>query len=392
MATNNKIVGGYGLGLIVIFILFLTIILSASYMGVFKGFEPYQQLIAAMLSVAATGVITALLLIFQRRQQEELNEKQRIFEEESTQAQREFQIKMSVNQQEFEAKQKDKEKERLKDTKIFEERLRIYQEFLRKLCDVVKDQKITPEEEIELQFQVSYIAMHTSSKTISSISEQVSDIVVNLKQGTPDANNMLMQLFSIADSFYEELYKEKNEFDPKDRENTIENFKSILVPSKLIDDYEKEQKDKVIQSYKEDGKSEKLELKERTRLLKAMISKNGAIQRIYSGTVLFHEYFTTVVDGKYVDSKDKIAIDLMPDEERKQYSVLVFTRQYDEEKTKDLVNGIWPNEEYRPWYKDSSRHVHDVISFEISNEEIKSKIEKVLQEVKAYRDKEYHLK
>ena len=382
MDTNNKIVGGYGIRLIVIFFLFLTIILSASYMGVFKGFEPYQQLIAAMLSVAATGVITALLLIFQRRQQEELNEKQRIFEEESTQAQREFQVKMSVNQQEFEAKQKDKEKERL----------RIYQEFLRKLCEVVKDQKITPEEEIELQFQVSYIAMHTSSKTISSISEQVSDIVVNLKQCTPDANNMLMQLFSIADSFYEELYKEKNEFDPKDRENTIENFKSILVPSKLIDDYEKEQKDKVIQSYKEDGKPEKLELKERTRLLKAMISKNGTIQRIYSGTVLFHEYFTTVVDGKYVDSKEKIAIDLMPDEDRKQYSVLVFTRQYDEAKTKDLINGIWPNEEYRPWYKDSSRHVHEVISFEISNEEIKSKIEKVLQEVKAYRDKEYHLK
>ena len=379
-------------GLAIIGVLFFAIILSASIMGVFKGYEPYQQLIAAMLSVAATGVITALLLIFQRKQQEELNEKQRKFEEESTHAQREFQVKMSVNQQEFEAKQKDKEKERLKDTKIFEERLRIYQEFLRKLCDVVKDQKITPEEEIELQFQVSYIAMHTSSKTISSISEQVSDIVVNLKQGTPDANNMLMQLFSIADSFYEELYKEKNEFDPKDRENTIENFKSILVPSKLIDDYEKEQKDKVIQSYKEDGKSEKLELKERTRLLKAMISKNGAIQRIYSGTVLFHEYFTTVVDGKYVDSKDKIAIDLMPDEDRKQYSVLVFTRQYDEAKTKDLINAVWPNEDYRPWYKDSSRHVHDVISFEISNEEIKSKIEKVLQEVKAYRDKEYYLK
>ena len=392
MATNNKIVGGYGLGLIVIFILFLTIILSASFMGVFKGFEPYQQLIAAMLSVAATGVITALLLIFQRRQQEELNEKQRKFEEESTQSQREFQIKMSANQQEFEAKQKDKEKERLLETKIFEERLRIYQEFLRKLCDVVKDQKITSEEEIELQFQVSYIAMHTSSKTISSISEQVSDIVVNLKQGNPDANNMLMQLFSIADSFYEELYKDKNKFDPNDRESTIENFKSILVPTKLIDDYEKEQKDKVIQLYKEDGKPEKLELKERTRLLKAMISKNGAIQRIYSGTVLFHEYFTTVVDGRYVDSKDKIAIDLMPDEDRKQYSVLIFTRQYDEKKTKGLINGIWPNEEYRPWYKDSSRHVHEVISFEVSNEEIKSKIEKVLQEVKAYRDKGHPLK
>lgn len=42
MDTNNKTVGGYGIGLIVIFILFLTIILSASFMGVFKGFELCQ--------------------------------------------------------------------------------------------------------------------------------------------------------------------------------------------------------------------------------------------------------------------------------------------------------------------------------------------------------------
>ena len=172
MDTNNKIVGGYGLGLIVVFILFLTIILSASYMGVFKGFEPYQQLIAAMLSVAATGVITALLLIFQRKQQEELNEKQRKFE---------FQKIQTLDQRKFEAEQKDKEKYRLLETKVFEEKLRIYQEFLRKLCDVVKDQKITPDEEIELQFQVSYIAMHTKSDSIKIISEQVRKIVVDIK-------------------------------------------------------------------------------------------------------------------------------------------------------------------------------------------------------------------
>ena len=101
MATNNKIVGGFGLGLIIIFILFLTIILSASFMGVFKGFEPYQQLIAAMLSVAATGVITALLLIFQRKQQEELNEKQREFQKQSDLDQRAFQEQSNKDQREF---------------------------------------------------------------------------------------------------------------------------------------------------------------------------------------------------------------------------------------------------------------------------------------------------
>ena len=42
------------------------------------------------------------------------------------------------------------EADRQKDSKVFEEKLRIYQDFLHKLCDVVKDQKITPEEEIML--------------------------------------------------------------------------------------------------------------------------------------------------------------------------------------------------------------------------------------------------
>jgi hypothetical protein len=174
-------------------------------MGVFKGFEPYQQLIAAMLSVAATGVITALLLIFQRRQQEELNEKQRKFEEESTQAQREFQEKLTSEQRTFEVEQKEKEKERLQETKVFEEKLRIYQDFLHKLCDVVKDQKITREEEIELQFQISYIAMHTKSSTIRLISDNIKEIVLSLKKEKPDANNMLGRLFNIADEFHKEL-------------------------------------------------------------------------------------------------------------------------------------------------------------------------------------------
>lgn len=202
-------------------------------MGVFKGFEPYQQLIAAMLSVAATGVITALLLIFQRRQQEELNEKQRKFEEESTQAQREFQKIQTLDQRKFEAEQKDKENYRLLETKVFEEKLRIYQEFLRKLCDVVKDQNITPDEEIELQFQVSYIAMHTKSDAIKIISEQVRKIVVGIKNNEKDSNNMLSQLFVISDALYKELYDKDNSFDEEDRSKTIVNFESILAPKRL---------------------------------------------------------------------------------------------------------------------------------------------------------------
>ena len=135
-----------------------------------------------------------------------------------------------------------------------------------------------------------------------------------------------------------------------------------------------------------------LGLKNRTKLLKTIISNNGARQRIYCGTVLYHEYFTTLIDGKYSNSKDMITIDLMPEEDKNQYAVLVFTRQNDETKTKELIKGIWPEEEFNPWSKDKSRHVHKIISFNESNEHIKEIMEQILHDVKAYRDKSFPLK
>ena len=356
MGSNKTIIG-----LITIGILFFAIILSASIMGVFKGYEPYQQLIAAMLSVAATGVITALLLIFQRKQQEELNKEQR----------------------DFETKQKDKEKKRLQDTKIFEEKLRIYKVFLKKLCDVVKDQKITPEEEIELQFQVSYIAMHTSSESINNISVQVKEIIERIRRNDKDQKMMLKELFEIADAFKKELYDDENTDDEiTDKKSNDEDE----IRGKTVDNFE-------IIVYSDIKKYEKMvELKDRTRRLKKMINNDGFNIRIFSGTVLFHEFLTTINNGEYVDSNDKIAIDLMPEEEHNRYVVLLCTRQYDIEKTKELTKGLWPNEEFNPWSKNPTRHVHEIISFNESDEVIKTKIEKVLQEVKAYRDKNFPLK
>ena len=298
MDTNNKIVGGYGLGLIVVFILFLTIILSASYMGVFKGFEPYQQLIAAMLSVAATGVITALLLIFQRKQQEELNEKQRKFEEESTQAQREFQKIQTLDQRKFEAEQKDKEKYRLLETKVFEEKLRIYQEFLRKLCDVVKDQKITADEEIELQFQVSYIAMHTKSEAIKIISEQVRKIVVGIKNNEKDSNNMLSQLFVISDALYKELYDKDNSFDEEDRS------------------------------------------KNDSRLYELMqnIVAHGSNKRIDRNGILIYEYWCNNKDNRFIKANGSVSIGISCN--NKQFSFSIITKGNYPEKFLTMVQGV----------------------------------------------------
>ena len=272
-------------GLTVIFMVFLAIILSASILGVFDGFEPYKQLIAAMLSVAATGVITALLLFFQRKQQEQLNREQR-----------EFQLTQTLDQRKFDAEQKEKEKDRLLETKVFEEKLRIYQEFLRKLCDVVKDMDITPQEEIELQFQVSYIAMHTKSESIKTISEQVRKIIVDIKNKEKDSNNMLSQLFVISDTLYKELYDKENSIDEEDRSKTIVNFESILAPKNDSRLYE---------------------------LMQNIIAK-GSNKRIDKDGILIYEYWCNNKDNRYIKANGTISIGISCN--NKQFSFSIMTK------------------------------------------------------------------
>jgi hypothetical protein len=369
MGSNKTIIG-----LITIGILFFAIILSASIMGVFKGYEPYQQLIAAMLSVAATGVITALLLIFQRKQQEELNKEQR----------------------DFETKQKDKEKKRLQDTKIFEEKLRIYKEFLHKLCDVVKDQDITREEEIELQFQVSYIAMHTKPSSINIISDNIKQILLKFKKEDAEANNMLERLFNIADEFHKELYTDDGSVMSNfDREETIRNFKSILIGKEDVQEYEDDENKWIIQQLEEklkkDGKLKDIDL---FKLFKAKIDPNGAnsCELFYRGKLLNYEYYTkAIANGKYINSKDTIAIDFL--KEGDEFIIRVGTRRNDPEKTKLIAMAI--DKEFKPGNTDvtaSHWHVHIKKPLDTSNDEMVRIMNELLAKVKAYRDKEYHLK
>lgn len=302
MSSNNndketKLSPMYGLA--IIGIIFFAIILSASIMGVFKGYEPYQQLIAAMLSVAATGVITALLLYFQRRQQEQLNQEQREFQEIQT-----------LDQRRFEAEQKEKEKDRLLETKVFEEKLRIYQEFLKKLCDVVKDQKITPEEEIELQFQVSYIAMHTKSDSIKIISEQVRKIVVDIKNNEKDSNNMLSQLFVISDTLYKELYDKDNSFEEEDRSKTIVNFESILAPKNDSRLYE---------------------------LMQNIVAK-GSNKRIDRDGILIYEYWCNNKDNRYIKANGTVSIGISCN--NKHFSFYIMTKGNHPEVFLAMVQGV----------------------------------------------------
>lgn len=106
-----------------------------------------------------------------------------------------------------------------KDTKVFEEKLRIYQDFLHKLCDVIKDGRVTKEEARELQFQTAYITMHTERSRIERISECVKEIIdctvdqmdegKNAERQSQNNKAVLDNLFIIVEQFKAELYQDE---------------------------------------------------------------------------------------------------------------------------------------------------------------------------------------
>ena len=188
------------------------------------------------------------------------------------------------------------EADREKDSIVFKEKLRIYQEFLSKLCDVVKDMDITPQEEIELQFQVSYVAMHTAPDAIKTISEQVKDIIIDIKNNVGGKKNMLNQLFIIADTLYKELYKESYPSNKAERDKTITNFESLLFPKDSMRLYE----------------------------LKKNINAEGSNQWVDDNKKLVYEYYCNNSHNKYIKDNGSISIGIFYN--RKQCSFSIITK------------------------------------------------------------------
>ena len=337
---ENKTFISLFVGCVCLLVLFVAV---ATISGAWPGSDASSQILSALAGAVVAAIITLFLLLGQTSSEEKKE----------------------------------------KNTKVFEERLRIYKEFLQKLCDVVKDMKIEPAEEIELEFQVAYIAMHTSTESIDTISEKVKEIIVKIKNGEDGSNEMLRQLFEIADVFYKELYGKDNDVNDDTRKNTITNFSYIMLAKDKIKEAETEQKNDIINSMS--GK--KLTPKMRITLLMASINVDGFNQWIWRDTSLVHELYTDQKNGAYIKSRNMIAVDFIP--EGSDYLILVFTRQNKEESTRSLAEGIW--NKFTPWEKNSTRHLYRKIPQSTTDDEIVRIMTELLNTLKTYRDTNYKL-
>lgn len=147
---------------------------------IFSSHELLFQIIAVVLSVVFTAIVTTSLL----------------------NGQTEADLKLQ------------------KQSKVFERKLEIYQQFLDKVRTVIEDGNITREEANDLQFSLSNIAIHTDSKDILAVIENVKTIIEHAdfqyKSEQSKGDEIPKALVEIVSILRKDLYKDV--IDEKDKE------------------------------------------------------------------------------------------------------------------------------------------------------------------------------
>ena len=148
-------------------LLFVVVLIVAYLWHLFTEQDIPFQMLSALLGAAITVIITNLLL--------------------NNQTESEF-----ANQ---------------KKTKIYEEKLRIYQDYLKMLCNIVKDKVIDDDDYTNLQYQLSLVALHTTDGHYQEIVNQTEEL---LSKGCPVENIeescITNNMMNIVRCFQQELY------------------------------------------------------------------------------------------------------------------------------------------------------------------------------------------
>lgn len=137
-----------------------------------------------------------------------------------------------------------------KESKVFEEKLKIYQDFLTTLYEVVKDRKLTEDEKLLLEYKTSLVAMHCKPANLNSVSAAVRNVISSCcpsnekkKQKSQGNIPLLESLLCVVEAFKIDLYDinvekdgkkedydlEKMLFSSDIKKKTIKNFQDAYV-------------------------------------------------------------------------------------------------------------------------------------------------------------------
>ncbi len=155
--------------------------------------------------------------------------------------------------------QSKKEQMAKRNSKVFEEKLRIYQDFITTLYNVVKDRKLTEDEKLLLEFKTSLVAMHCKPKNLDSVSAAVCKVISSFcpsdekkKQNSQGNIPLLESLLGVVEALKIDLYNVDVEKDAKMsgddldkmlfssaiKTNTINNFQQAYVETADEEEYD----------------------------------------------------------------------------------------------------------------------------------------------------------
>lgn len=178
---------------IVSVLLFVVVLVFAYLWHLFTKQDIPFQMLSALLGAAITVIITNLLL--------------------NSQTESEF-----ANQ---------------KKTKIYEEKLRIYQEYIKLLCNIVKDKVINDDDYTKLQYQLSLVALHTTDEHYQEIVNQTEEL---LSKGCPvektEESCITNNMMNIVRCFQNELYGDGNTKKKNQTKSEVRGFDSIVAAAK----------------------------------------------------------------------------------------------------------------------------------------------------------------
>lgn len=257
MKNNNSI--------LITIVLGICILIGAWYFQVFTDYEVPSRILAAILGVVITAIITQLLLSSQTNKEVTLRQEQQKWQAEQDKLKQDRQKELAKETREWQEQQalKTKEWQEEQDKKteqwridhdrsntVFCEKLKIYKNFLDTLYDVVKDRKLTEDEKLLLEFKTSLVAMHCKPKNLDSVSAAVRNVISSVcpsdeakKQKSQGNIPLLESLLGVVEALKIDLYNvdvekdgnmddndlDKMLFSPAIKTNTSNNFQKAYV-------------------------------------------------------------------------------------------------------------------------------------------------------------------
>lgn len=99
------------------------------------------------------------------------------------------------------------EAEQERDSRVYEQKLLVCLDFLKEICEILRDGKVTAEEANKLRFDFANVAIHLSEESLLEISESLGLIVENCGRTGEEAAGLEEHVLRIVTVFRSEMYR-----------------------------------------------------------------------------------------------------------------------------------------------------------------------------------------